>query len=560
MFFQSELQKAIEKKLGNQVKLETPSDSSLGDFALPCFSLAKLLKKSPDSIAKEISLFKFPDFIERVEAKNGYVNFFVKRDVYAKEVLNKILKEKESFGSQNIGKGKLVAIEFSDPNVGKPMHFGHLRGTILGHSLSRLHEFAGYKVLRLNYLGDWGTQFGALIYAFKEWGDVSKFKKSPVRHLVELYVRFRNEEKKNPELSAKAREWFSRLENNDKYALKLWKLFRNESIKEFKRLYKILGVEFDLYNGEAYYAPKVEKAIARLKEKGLAELDQGALIVRLPEHQIPLMLRKSDGASTYASRDIATLIDRIEALKFALLVYIVGHEQSVHLQQVFAVVRKLGYTENFIHVPNGLYLSPAGGKMATRGGTSIFMDDVVNEAIALALKTIEEKNPKLQNKEKTAEQVAVGAIFFGDLMNDCAKDVVFDLKKILSFEGDTGPYLMYTHARGVSIIDKAKSQNLKLGKNFDVSQLVHSSEIKLIKLLSKFQNVVLHSLAQYKPHILAQYLIEVGRAFNEFYHSCPVLQEKDLAKRNARLVLVQCTVQVLHNGLFLLGISAPEEM
>ncbi len=559
--FEEQIINAIKEQVKEDIKLEVPPDQNLGDYAFPCFTLARIWKKNPAQIAQELARkIRKPANVEKIIATGPYVNFFLNTNEVGKRIINEILAKKNKYGRTEVGKGKKVAIEFSDPNVGKPMHFGHLRGTILGHSLSRLHEFAGYKAVRLNYLGDWGTQFGALIYAYKQWGDASKFKKSPVKHLVELYVKFRKEEKKNLELSEKAREWFKKLEGKDKYALKLWKLFRNESIKEFKKLYKIFDVKFDLYNGEAYYAPKVEKAIQRIKEKGLAEIDQGALIVRIPGHKMPLMLRKSDEASTYASRDIATLIDRIENLKFDLLIYIVGHEQSQHLQQVFAVVRRLGYNDEFIHVPNGLYLSPEGGKMATRGGTSIFMDDVVNEAVQLALKTIEEKNPKLKNKEKTAEKVAVGAIFFGDLMNDCAKDMVFDLNRILSFEGDTGPYLMYTHARAASIIDKAKSQKLKVTRNINTKKLNHPSETKLIKSLSKFENTILQALAQYKPHILAQYLIELGRAFNEFYHSCPCLSEEDKKLKVARLSLIEASRQVLENGLYLLGISAPREM
>lgn len=557
--FEKEIIESLRKFVKGDIILETPPDSSLGDFAFPCFSLAKELKKSPVQIAQDIAKsIVIPDVVSKVTATGPYVNFFLDSFVVGKKVIVDVLKKKNKFGSSDKFDGKIAAIEFSSPNIGKPMHFGHLRSTLIGHTLSRMHEFFGYRVVRLNYLGDWGTQFGKLIYAWVEWSDEKKFAECPVKHLVELYVRFGNEAKSNPALQDKAREWFSKLEKGDKMALGLWSKFKHACLDDYRKIYSILGVEFDSFNGESFYAPKVDDAIKLVEKKKLAVLDDGALIVRFPGQEMPMMLRKSDESTTYASRDIATIIDRVETLNFDLLVYEVGHEQALHFEQLFALAKMLGFDKKFFHCTHGLYLNPDGSKMSTREGNVVIMEDVLKEVISLAEKTIEEKNPDLKDKKKIAKDVGVGAMFFGDLLNDRVKDVVFDLKRILSFEGDTGPYLMYTHARASSVLRKALP--LRPSDKFDVSKLTDLSEQRLIKLISQFEGAVENSIAQCKPHILAQFLIVFGRSFNEFYHKCPCLQEKDESLKFARLTLIEASRQVLHNGLFLLGISAPEEM
>ncbi len=555
--FEADIINALKKSVKGEITLEIPPDSKLGDFSFPCFSLAKELKKNPVKIAEDLvkSIHK-PRIVENIVAYGPYVNFFLNNAVVGNEVLNEILKQKDKFGSSDIGKGKLAAIEFSSPNIGKPFHFGHLRSTVIGQSLCLMHQSQGYEIVRLNYLGDWGTQFGAMIYAYLTWGDRKKFDACPIKTLVELYVRFNKEAESNPELQEKAREWFKRLENNDDEALSLWSKFKHHSLDEFRKIYEILGIEFDSYNGEAFYAPKVESAIELVQKKKLAVLHEGALIVRLSGYEMPMMLSKSDGSTTYASRDVAALLDRIESIGFDRIVYETGHEQALHFEQLFALMRLLGHNKDFVHVTHGLYLSKEGGKMSTREGRTVFMEDVLKDTIALALKTIHEKNPDLKNKDAVARQVAVGAIFFGDLFNDRVKDVVFDLQRILSFEGDTGPYLQYTHARATSIVRKAKGLKPKV----DAFLLSDETEIKLVKLLSRFSKKILESLAQYKPHILAQYLIEIGRAFNEFYHKCPCLQEKNEDLKLARLALIEASRQLLENGLHLLGITAPKEM
>ncbi len=556
--FEQEIVKALKKSVNGEITLEVPPDSSLGDYAFPCFALAKEMKKNPAQIAQELAKsMHMPEIVTKITAAGPYVNFFLDPAKVGKKVLSDILTQKKKFGSSDAGKGKTAAIEFSSPNIGKPMHFGHLRSTVIGHALSRLHEFSGYKVIRLNYLGDWGTQFGKLIYAYLTWGDEKKFKECPIRHLVDIYVKFNEEAKKNPNLDGEARDWFSKLEKGDKQALTLWSKFKHHSLDEFRKIYDVLGVVFDSYNGESFYAPKAEAAIELVQKKKLAELDQGALIVRLKGYEMPMMLKKSDESTTYASRDVATLLDRIDTLNFDSIVYVVGHEQSLHFKQLFEVMRLLGHKENFVHVAHGLYLTAEGGKMASRTGQMVFMEDVIAETVELAKKTIEEKNPDLKNKAEVARFVAVGAIFFGDLLNDRMKDVVFDVKRILSFEGDTGPYLMYTHARAASITRKVKQ---KPSKDADVFLLKDPSEQAVIKLLAKFPDAISNALKEYKPHILAQYLIEFGRAFNEFYHKCPCMQEKDKDLQLARLSLIEASRQVLENGLYLLGITAPSEM
>lgn len=501
-----------------------------------------------------------PEVVDRITATGPYVNFFLHPGKVAKNIISEVLKEKKRFGSKDEGKGKLVAIDYSHPNIGKPFHFGHLRSTIIGESIARMLECRGFKVARLNYLGDWGTQFGAMIYAFLTWGNHKDLDKEPIKYLVSLYVKFHAEAEKDPALQDKAREWFVKLEKGDTQAVELWGLFKSHSIVEFKRIYEVMGAKFDSYSGEADSARQVEEAIEHVRKKGVTELHEGALIVRLQGFEAPLMLRKSNESSTYASRDIAALLFRVHELHADKVLYVVGHEQAQHFQQLFALMDILGHPkENFMHVSFGLYMT-AEGKLSTRKGRIVLMEDVLKDAISLALKTIQEKNPDLRNKDEVARSVGVGAIVFGDLLNDRVKDVQFDLKRILSFEGDTGPYLMYTHARAASIVEKAKKQKLKPSADVDFLTLKHVTEDRVVKLLAHFPDRVGDALQQFKPHVLAQYLIELGRAFNEFYHACPCLQEENEELKKARLTLIEAARQVLENGLYLLGISAPMEM
>lgn len=561
MSFQDDLQKLLAKELKVDIALEVPPDPALGDFALPCFPLAKAMKKAPPLIAKELAAsLKKPAFVERIVATGPYVNFFLKKTLLAEKTLLDVEYQKDKYGATAEGKGGTVAVEFSSPNIGKPFHFGHLRSTVVGNSLSKLYASQGFKVVRINYVGDWGTNFGALIYAYLTWGDKKKLEECPLKHLVELYVKFRKAAQDDPKLDEAARAWFKKLEDGDTEARKLWGKFKAVSLDEFKRIYDVLGVEFDSYDGEEFAQNKIEPAIGLCEKKKLAKIDDGALVVPLKGFEIPLMLRKTDGATTYASRDLASLLHRLDAFKPSKLVYVVGREQCLHFQQLFALAELIGKKGDYAHVDFGLYLSPEGGKMATRKGATVFMEDVLNDTIALAKKTINDKNPKLKNKDEVARQVAVGALLFGDLMNDRNKDMVFDINRFLDFEGDTGPYLQYTYARASSIVRKAKVEKLAVSTKVKFDALNHASEVRVVTLLSEFAQNVQAALRQHKPHVVAQYLIQLGRAFNEFYHACPVLQETDKDKQLARLLLIDCARTVLKNGLGLLGIDAPEEM
>ncbi len=558
--FEEEIRAALEKQVKGDIVLEVPPDPKLGDFAFPCFSLAKEWKKSPGQIAEELSKkIEKPDIVKKIIFNGPYVNFFLDMSKAGKKILDDILKGKERFGKRDAGRGEVVAIDFSHPNIGKPFHFGHLRSTIIGESIGRLLEFRGYKVERLNYLGDWGTQFGALMYAFETWGKEEEFQKAPIEYLVKLYIAFDKEAEKDPALKDKAREWFAKLEQGDERARELWGEFRSQSLAEFKRIYDIFGSKFDSFNGEEYYSRQVPDALEIVKKKGMTELHEGALIARLDGFEVPLILVKSDGSTTYASRDIAALMDRVHNLKASKVLYVVAHEQSLHFKQLFALMGKLGHPEeNFYHITFGLYLGSDGQKFSTRKGKIVLMDDVLRETFALALKTIHEKNPDLKNKDTVARQVAVGAMFFGDLVNDRVKDMVFDIERILSFEGDTGPYVQYTHARACSILRRAEEQGVVV--KADAALLKDEKETNVLRALMVFSETVDSALKEFKPHILAQYVLALSHRFNEFYHSCPVLREDDADVRAARVALVDAVRQVLENGLRLLCMDAPREM
>jgi arginyl-tRNA synthetase len=561
--FKEEILAALQKHVKNPV-LEVPPNPNMGDFAFPCFSLSKELKKNPVEIAKDLaSKIMKPKCVEKISAIGPYVNFFVDKSALGKSVLSSVLKQKKKYGKSDEFKNEIVAIDFSSPNIGKPFHFGHLRSTIIGESLARILECRGAKVERLNYLGDWGTQFGALMCAYSMWGNKKELDKDPIKYLVDLYVRFNAAAEKDEKLKIAAREWFSKLEKGDKKATDLWGLFKSHSLKEFMRVYKVLGSDFDSYNGESYYARQVDAAIDEVRKKGVTKIDDGALIVRLDQFGIdtPIMLRKSDESSTYASRDVATILDRLHTLKATQILYVVGHEQSFHFNQLFSLMKLIGHDKaKYAHVSFGLYLGSDGQKLSTRKGKIVLMEEVLNDSIALATELIEQKNPTLAGKKEVARKVGVGAVIFGDLLNDRQKDAVFDLQKILSFEGDTGPYVMYSHARAASILRKGKEQGLKPSSSADASLLVDPTEQALLKVLAEFPNKIAHSSVDLKPHIVAQFVIELCRSFNEFYHKCPCLQLEDKKLKLARLSLIEASRQVMENSLYLLGLYAPMEM
>ncbi|MBN1645173.1 arginine--tRNA ligase [Candidatus Woesearchaeota archaeon] len=561
--FQEEIINIINQEIKKQIKLEIPPKKEMGDFAFPCFGLSKEKKKSPVEIAKELaSKLKPTELVEKIVPTGAYVNFFLDKSKVAEIVLTQIYEQKDEYGGSKLGEQKVVCIDYSHPNIAKPFGIGHLRSTMIGRAICNMLKFHSYKPLGLNHLGDWGTQFGALIYAHLTWGDRERLKTDPIRYLLDIYVKFNKEKEKTPELQDEAKRWFKKLEQGDTEAMKLWAKFRDLSLEEFQRVYKLLGVDFESYDGEAFFKDKFSDSIELVKTKVKTELSEGALIVPLEDFEIPAIIIKSDGTSTYLTRDIAAALYRLKTYRPHQILYVVGSEQKLHFKMLFKIMGLLGKDKKkFKHVNFGFYLSPEGGKMATRKGKIVFMEDVLNESIELAKKTIEEKNPELKNKDEVAKQVGVGAVIFYDLVNDRIRDVVFDWKRILDFEGDTGPYLMYTFARASSIVRKLKEKkNLEPDLSIDFSKLSNKTEQLLAVLLSKFQDKISESLEQYKPHILAQYLIELGRAFNEFYHSCPCLKEEDSEIQKARLLLIDCTRQIIKTGLRLLSVNAPEEM
>ncbi len=558
MNFKEEIVTLLKKELKKDVVLEVPPDPTLGDFAFPCFSLAKEFKKNPAVIAQELARNIKAPFIDHIAVQGAYLNFFIQQDQLAKEILTTILTDKGNYGGSQIGKGKTVVIDMSSPNIAKPFGIGHLRSTIIGNSIHHLLTFQGYKVIRINHLGDWGTQFGKLIFAFEQWSRKKLHDIKHVNDLQALYVKFHVEAEKHPEYDEEARKWFKRLEDGDAKAQMYWEYFKKISLAEFQQIYKLLGVQFEDWSGESSYKDKLDATIALLNKKGLTEVSEGALIINLEKyHMPPALLRKNDGATLYFTRDIAALLYRQKKYGFTAMLYEVGAEQKLHFQQLFKIIELLGYSwhKTCVHVDHGLYLDTDGKKFSTRKGKTIFMADIIAESIALAKKTIQQKNPNLNQQDTVATMVGIGAIIFGDLCNDRTRDIVFDLGKFTSFEGETGPYLQYTHARLCSILRKQPRQQKK-PINFSCYD---AQEMFIISQLGNFSAIIIDASRQYKPHILARYLLDLAQQVNSFYTSHPVLQDnKEL--EHARLAFISAVKIVLATGLHLLGIEAPAAM
>ncbi|MEM3127087.1 MAG: arginine--tRNA ligase, partial [Candidatus Woesearchaeota archaeon] len=478
-------------------------------------------------------------------------NFFINKKEFSKETFAEILEKKDSYGKKQ--KNNLtIVIDYSAPNIAKPFGIGHLRSTVIGAALYNIYRFLGYEVVGENYIGDYGTQFGAVITAYKKWGDEKKLEKNGVSYLLELYVRFNSEVKKNPELQEEAKTWFKKLEDNNEEAVKLWELFREISLQEFKKVYAFLDVSFDTYHGESFYNRMMEKTLEELKQKQLLVEDKGAMVVKLDEFNMPpSIMLKSDGASTYDLRDLTAAIYRIKTYKPEKILYVVGQEQKLHFSQIFKVLELLGYGVKCEHVPFGL-IRFLEGKMSTRKGNIIFLEEVLNTAIGLALKKIQEKNPDLKEKQSTAEKVGIGAIKFFDLSNDRVKDVLFDWERMLDFEGDTGPYIHYTYARACNILAKTELRKVEHYDDF-----TKTLQFEIVKKLSLFEKVLDDTISSNKPHILTTYMIDLAQLFNEFYQKERVLGS---AEEKERLLIVEATRQVLGNGMKLLGMKPVEEM
>ena len=539
--------------------IEIPPNSDMGDYAFPCFKLAKVFRKAPNMIASDLAEnIAEEGAISKVEPAGGYVNFFVNKSQLAKTVINDVLTKGKKYGHSDLGKDKTVVIDFSSPNIAKPFHIGHIRTTVIGNALYKIYDSQGYETVRVNHLGDYGTQFGKLIVAFKLWGSKEAVEANPIPELLKLYIQFHDEAEKHPEMEDEARAWFTKLENGDKEAKELWQWFRDESLKEFARVYDLLDIEFDSYNGESFYSDKMDRVIDIIKDKGLLEESQGTNIVDLEAYNMPpALITKNDGSTLYMTRDLAAALYRKENYNFEKCIYVVGSQQSLHFQQLFKVLELVGFewAKDMIHVPFGM-VALEEGTMSTRKGRVVFLEDVLRQAIEKTKETMLEKNPNAQNVEEIAKQVGVGAVVFQELSNSRIKDYTFSWERTLSFEGETGPYVQYTHARCCSVLRKA---NEEVSTDIDYNLISDADSAEVLKLIASFNKQILVALRKNEPHIVTRFVLDLAQAFNKFYHENPILVE-DAELRKARIALVAATRQTIENALALLGMGAPERM
>ncbi len=539
--------------------IEVPPNKEMGDFAFPCFKLAKVFRKAPNMIAAELSLkIEAKGVISEVTPLGGYINFFVNKSQLAETVIKDVLTKKEKYGHSDLGKDKTIVIDFSSPNIAKPFHIGHIRTTVIGNALYKIYDSQGYNTVRVNHLGDYGTQFGKLIVAFKLWGNKEAVEANPIPELLKLYIQFHDEAEKHPEMEDEARAWFTKLENGDEEAKELWQWFRDESLKEFARVYDLLDIEFDSYNGESFYSDKMDRVIDIIKDKGLLQESQGTNIVDLEEYNMPpALITKNDGSTLYMTRDLAAALYRKENYDFEKCIYVVGSQQSLHFQQLFKVLELVGFewAKDMVHVPFGM-VALEEGTMSTRKGRVVFLEDVLKQAIDKTKETMLAKNPNALNVDEIAKQVGVGAVVFQELSNSRIKDYTFSWSRTLSFEGETGPYVQYTHARCCAVLRKAEEE-VTSDINYDLLNDEDSAEV--LKVIASFNKTILNAMRKNEPHIITRFVLDLAQAFNKFYHDNSILVE-DAELRKARLALVYATRQALENGLKLLGMQAPERM
>lgn len=536
--------------------LENPKSAEHGDVAFPAFSLAKVYRKAPQQIAADLAEKIDSANFEKIEVVGPYLNFFMNKELISKKVLQTVVKEKEHYGDSNIGNQGTVPIDMSSPNIAKPISMGHLRSTVIGNSIGFIMEKIGYQPIRINHLGDWGTQFGKLIVAYKKWGTEEAVKAEPINELLRLYVQFHEVAETEPELNEEARAWFKRLEEGDKEAIQLWQWFRDESMKEFNKIYDLLEVRFDSLNGEAFYNDKMDEIVKLLEEKHLLNEDKGAEIVDLSAYDLnPALIKKSDGATLYITRDLAAALYRKRTYDFKQSLYVVGNEQSYHFKQLKAVLKEMGFdwSDDMHHIPFGL-ITQGGKKLSTRKGKIVLLEEVLNEAIQSAKEQISEKNPDLENKDAVAKQVGVGAVIFHDLKNDRLNTFDFNLEEVVRFEGETGPYVQYTHARAVSLLEKAgfvPSETADYALNDDNSW-------EVVKLVQKYPETVLSAGEKYEPSVIAKHAIKLAQAFNKYYAHTKILADDE--QKEARLALVYAVTVLLKEDLRLLGLHAPDKM
>ncbi len=539
--------------------IEVPPNKDMGDFAFPCFKLAKVFRKAPNMIAAELSeKIEAKGVISNVTPLGGYINFFVNKSQLAETVIKDVLTKKEKYGHSDLGKDKTIVIDFSSPNIAKPFHIGHIRTTVIGNALYKIYDSQGYNTVRINHLGDYGTQFGKLIVAFKLWGNKEAVEANPIPELLKLYIQFHDEAERHPEMEDEARAWFTKLENGDKEAKELWQWFRDESLKEFARVYDLLDIEFDSYNGESFYSDKMDRVIDIIKDKGLLQESQGTNIVDLEEYNMqPALITKNDGSTLYMTRDLAAALYRKENYDFEKCIYVVGSQQSLHFQQLFKVLELVGFewAKDMVHVPFGM-VALEEGTMSTRKGRVVFLEDVLKQAIEKTKETMLTKNPNALNVDEIAKQVGVGAVVFQELSNSRIKDYTFSWSRTLSFEGETGPYVQYTHARCCAVLRKAEEE-VTTDINYELLNDVDSAEV--LKVIASFNKTILNAMRKNEPHIITRFVLDLAQAFNKFYHDNSILVE-DAELRKARLALVCATRQALENGLKLLGMQAPERM
>lgn len=537
--------------------LEKPKSVEHGDIAFPAFALAKPYRKAPQQIAAELGESVTSPIVEKIEVVGPYLNFFLNKQEVSAAVLKEVLEQGAHYGDSMIGENKNVPIDMSSPNIAKPISMGHLRSTVIGNALANILTKVGFNPIKINHLGDWGTQFGKLIVGYKLWGNEEAVKENPIGELLRLYVQFHEEAEEKPELDDAAREWFKKLEDGDEEALGLWKWFRDESLKEFNHVYERLDITFDSFNGEAFYNDKMQEVVDLLEEKNVLTVNDGATIVDLEKYNLnPALIKKSDGATLYITRDLAAAIYRKRTYDFALSLYAVGNEQSNHFKQLKAVLKEMGYdwADDMYHIPFGL-ITQGGKKLSTRKGKIVLLEEVLDDAVASALEQIEEKNTDLPNKEVVADQVGIGAVIFHDLKNDRLNNFDFTIEEVVRFEGETGPYVQYTRARAMSILRKSGIAGIDTTVNYHLDD-AYSWEI--VKLLQSYPTDVLRAYEKFEPSVIAKHAIHLAQAFNKYYANSKVLA--DDAQRPARLALVQSVATILKEDLRLLGVKAPDQM
>lgn len=566
MNFKKEIAQILKQEIVNfeidemEAMVEIPPNTDMGDYAFPCFRLAKEFRKSPNEIAKDLAeKLTLSGSIERAVNLGGYVNFFVNKKIWMESLLHRVLKEKDDFGRSDFGQKKNTLIEFSSPNIAKPFHIGHIRTTVIGHSLFRIYDFLGFNAIALNHLGDYGTQFGKLIVAFKAWGNKEVIEKDPINELLKIYVQFHQEAEVHPELEDEARAWFKKLEDGDEEAYALWKWMRDVSLKEFNKVYDILGIRFDSFDGESFYSDKMPKVIQEMEDKGIMQDSQGAKIVDLEAYGMPpALIMKKDGSTLYITRDLAAAIYRKETYDFFKNVYVVGTPQELHFRQWKKVLELMGHewAKDCIHVQFGT-VSLEDGTLSTRQGRVVFLEDVLNKAIEKTKEIIEEKNPNLENMDEVAKQVGVGAIVYQELSNSRIKDYQFSWERTLSFEGETGPYIQYAHARCCSLLEKSA---LAPSVEINYELLANNKDaMSIIRVLTSFDDILMRAYLKNEPHHIAGFAFDLAQSFNKFYHDNHILTESEEV-RKAYISLVEAVRIGLQNSLYLLGIESPRKM